>query len=114
MLLYYIIISVIIIILLLNGYNKVKYKFWASQPIFYRYSLVNWCRLNTILSYENPTDMIHLNFLNNNVSYATHTNVAVKIGDIYINEIDKSMKYYEDIYNGKKVTIFFYWLFKIN
>ena len=97
MLLYYIIISVIIIILLLNGYNKVKYKFWASQPIFYRYSLVNWCRLNTILSYENPTDTIHLNFLNNNISYITNTGVPAKIENIYINEIDKSIKYYEDI-----------------
>ena len=97
MLLYYIIISVIIFILLLNGYNKVKYKFWANQPIFYRYNLVNWCRLNTILSDENPTDTIHLNFLNNNVSYVTNTNVPAKIGNIYINEIDKSIKYYEDI-----------------
>ena len=97
MLLYYIIISVIIIILLLNGYNKVKYKFWASQPIFYRYNLVNWCRLNTILSDEKPTDTIHLNFLNNNVSYITNTNVPAKIGNIYVNEIDKSIKYYEDI-----------------
>ena len=97
MLLYYIIISVIIFILILNGYNKVKYKFWASQPIFYRYNLVNWCRLNKILSYENPTDTIHLNFLNNNVSYITNTNVPAKIGNIYVNEIDKSIKYYEDI-----------------
>lgn len=97
MLLYYIIISVIIIILLFNGYNKVKYKFWASQPIFYRYNIVNWCRLNTILSYENPIDTIHLNFLNNNVSYITNTGVPAKIDNIYINEIDKSIKYYEDI-----------------
>ena len=97
MLLYYIIISVILIILLLHGYNKVKYKFWVNQPIFYRYNLINWCRLNTILSYEKPTDTIHLNFLNNNVSYVTDTNVAAQVGNIYINEIDKSSKYYEDI-----------------
>ena len=97
MLLYYIIIIVIIFILILNGYNKVKYKFWASQPIFYRYNIVNWCRLNTILSDEKPKDTIHLNFLNNNVSYVTNTNVAAKIGNIYVNEIDKSIKNYEDI-----------------
>ena len=84
MLLYYIIIIVIIFILILNGYNKVKYKFWASQPIFYRYNIVNWCRLNTVLSYENPTDTIHLNFLNNNVSYITNTGVPDKIENIYI------------------------------
>ena len=97
MLLYYIIISVILFILLLHGYNKVRYKFWLSQPIFYRYNPVNWCRLNTILSYENPTDTTHLNFLSNNVSYVTHTNVTEKIGNIYVNEIDKSIKNYEDI-----------------
>ena len=97
MLLYYIIISVILFILLLHGYQKVRYKFWLSQSIFYRYNPVNWCRLNTILSYENPTDTIHLNFLSNNVSYVTHTNVTEKIGSIYVNEIDKSIKNYEDI-----------------
>ena len=97
MFLYYIIISVILFILLLHGYNKVKYKFWVNQPIFYRYNLVNWCRLNTILSDEKPSDTIHLNFLNNNVSYVTSTNVAAQVGNIYINEIDKSSKYYEDI-----------------
>ena len=97
MFLYYIIISVILFILLLYGYNKVKYKFWVNQPIFYRYNLINWCRLNTILSDEKPTDTIHLNFLNNNVSYVTDTNVAAQVGNIYINEIDKSSKYYDDI-----------------
>ena len=95
--LYYIIVSVLLFILLLHGYNKVRQRFWLEQPIFYRYNPINWCRLDTIVSNEKPMDTIHLNFLNNNVSYATHTNVAVKIGDIYINEIDKSMKYYEDI-----------------
>jgi len=97
MFLYYIIISVILFILLLHGYNKVKYKFWVNQPIFYRYNIINWCRLNNILSYEKPTETIHLNFLNNNVSYVTDTNVAAQVGNIYINEIDKSSKYYEDI-----------------
>ena len=95
--LYYIIISVLLIILLLHGYNKVKQKFWLEQPIFYRYNPINWCRLDTILSDEKPVDTVHLNFLNNNVSYVTHTNVPAKVGNIYINEIDMSMKYYEDI-----------------
>ena len=95
--LYYIIISVLLFILLLHGYNKVKQRFWLEQPIFYRYNLINWCRLDTILSDEKPADTIHLNFLNNNVSYVTHTNVPAKVGNIYINEIDTSMKHYEDI-----------------
>ena len=95
--LYYIIISILLIILLLHGYNKVKHRFWLEQPIFYRYNPINWCRLDTTLSDEKPPDTVHLNFLNNNVSYATHTNVPAKIGNVYINEIDTSMKYYEDI-----------------
>ena len=49
------------------------------------------------MSYENPTDTVHLNLLNNNVSYVTRTNVAEQIGNIYVNEIDKSIKNYEDI-----------------
>jgi hypothetical protein len=95
--LYYIIISVLLVILLLHGYNKVKHKFWLEQPIFYRYNPINWCRLDTILSDEKPVDTIHLNFLNNNVSYVTDTNVPANVGNIYINEIDMSVKYYEDI-----------------
>jgi hypothetical protein len=95
--LYYIIISVLLFILLLHGYNKVKQKFWLEQPIFYRYNPINWCRLDTILSDEKPVDTVHLNFLNNNVSYVTHTNVPANVGNIYINEIDMSVKYYEDI-----------------
>ena len=95
--LYYIIISVLLFILLVHGYNKVKQRFWLEQPIFYRYNLINWCRLDTILSDEKPADTVHLNFLNNNVSYVTHTNVPANVGNIYINEIDMSIKYYEDI-----------------
>jgi len=97
MLLYYIIISIVLFILVLHGYSKVKYKFWVSQPVFYRYNLLNWCRLHTILSNEKPTGSIHLNFLNNNVSYVTNTNVATQVGNIYVNEMEKSIKYCEDI-----------------
>jgi hypothetical protein len=88
---------VLLFLLLLHGYNKVKQRFWLEQPIFYRYNPINWCRLDTILSDEKPVDTVHLNFLNNNVSYVTDTNVPAKIGNISINEIDTSMKYYEDI-----------------
>ena len=43
------------------------------------------------------TMMVNLNLLDNNVSYVTDTNNDAKIGNIYINEIDKSSKYYDDI-----------------
>lgn len=97
MLLYYIIISVILFILVLHGYNKIKYKFWINQPIFYRYNIANWFCLNSILSFENPKERLHLNFLSNNVSYITDTYIDKQVGNIYMNEIDKSIKYYEDI-----------------
>jgi hypothetical protein len=93
MLLYYIIISVILFILVLHGYNKIKYKFWINQAIFYRYNIVNWFYLNSILLFENPKERLHLNFLNNNVSYITDTYIDKQVGNIYMNEIDKSIKY---------------------
>ena len=97
MLLYYIIISVILFILVLHGYNKIKYKFWINQPIFYRYNIANWFYLNSILSFENPKERLHLNFFSNNVSYITDTYIDKQVDNIYMNEIDKSIKYYEDI-----------------
>lgn len=97
MLLYYIIISVILFILILHGYNKIKYKFWANQGFFYRYNLFNWFRLNSIVSFDNPTDRVFLNFLSNNVSYITESGIVKNIDNIFMNEIDKSIKYYEDI-----------------
>lgn len=97
MLLYYIIISVILFILVLHGYNKIKYKFWTNQGFFYRYNLFNWFRLNSVVSFDNPTDRAFLNFLSNNVSYITETGIVKNIDNIFMNEIDKSIKYYEDI-----------------
>ena len=97
MYLYYIIISIVLFILVAYGYNKIKYKFWVNQPVFYRYNILNWVKSKPFLLRDDPKDTVHLNFLNNNVSYITDTNIPVKIGNIYVNEIDRTSSHYEDI-----------------
>jgi hypothetical protein len=97
MFLYYIIISIILCILVLHGYNKVRYKFWMTQPLFYRYNLANWFRLNRVYSIDRPSDTIYLNFLNNIVTRITETNIPIIIDNMYINETERIITYYEDI-----------------
>lgn len=97
MFLNYIIISIILSILVLHGYNKVRHKFWMIQPIFYRYNLANWIRQNRIYSIDRPTDTLYLNFINNIVTHITDTNNPIIIDNIYINETERSINYYEDI-----------------
>ena len=97
MYLYYIIISIVLFILVAYGYNKIKYKFWVNQPVFYRYNILNWVKTKPFLLRDDPKDTIHLNFLNNNVSYITDTNTPIKIGNIYVNEVERTSSQYEDI-----------------
>ena len=97
MFLYYIIISIILCILVLHGINKVRYKFWMAQPIFYRYNLANWFKLNRVYSTERPCDTIYLNLLSNIVTHITDTNIPIIIDNVYINETERNVNYYEDI-----------------
>ena len=97
MFLYYIIITIILCILIVHGYNKVRHKFWMTQPIFYRYNMINWFKLNRFCSTERPSDTIYLNFINNIVTHITNTNIPIIIDNIHINETEKSINYYEDI-----------------
>ena len=94
---YYIIISIILLLLVFHGYNKIRYKYWMTQPIFYRYNVLNWCKINSIISTDRPLDTIHLNFLTNNVTYITDTGVPYKIDNIYINETERVTTYYDNI-----------------
>jgi hypothetical protein len=97
MFLYYIIISIILCILVFHGYNKVRHKFWMTQPIFYRYNLTNWFRTNRICSTDRPIDTLYLNFINNVVTHITDTNSPIIIDNIYVNETERASNYYEDI-----------------
>lgn len=97
MFLYYIIIVIILCILIVHGYNKVRNKFWMTQPIFYRYSLVNWFRLNRLYNTDRPCDTIYLNLINNVVTHITDTSIPITINNIYINETERGINYYDDI-----------------
>ena len=97
MFLYYIIIAIILCILVLHGYNKVRHKFWMTQPLFYRYNLANWFQMNRIYSTDRPSDTIYLNFINNVVTHITDTNIPIIIDNIHINETERGINYYEDI-----------------
>ena len=97
MFLYYIIIVIILCILIVHGYNKVRNKFWMTQPIFYRYSLVNWFRLNRLYNTDRPCDTIYLNLINNVVTHITETSIPITINNIYINETERGINYYNDI-----------------
>ena len=46
MILYYILMLVIILYLLFKLYIKFTYKFWAYQPVFHSYNLINWIKLS--------------------------------------------------------------------
>ena len=94
---YYIIISIIIFLLVFHGYNKIRYKYWMMQPIFYRYNLLHWCKLNSIISTDRPLDTKHLNFFSNNVSYITETDVPYRIDHVYVNETERVTTYYDNI-----------------
>jgi hypothetical protein len=50
MILYYILVLVIILYLLFKLYIKFTYKFWAYQPVFHSYNLINWI---------NPKGVVH-------------------------------------------------------
>jgi len=97
MFLYYIIITIILCILVFHGYNKIQHKFWMTQPIFYRYNLINWFRTNRICSTDRPSDTLYLNFINNIVTHITDTSVPIMIDNIYVNETERATNYYEDI-----------------
>jgi hypothetical protein len=81
----------------LHGYNKVRHKFWMTQPLFYRYNLANWFQMNRIYSTDRPSDTLYLNFINNVVTHITDTNIPIIIDNIHINEIERGINYYEDI-----------------
>jgi hypothetical protein len=49
MILYYILVLLIIFYLLFKLYIKITYNFWAYQPVFHSYNLINWIKPNGII-----------------------------------------------------------------
>ena len=77
MILYYILVLVIVLYLLFKLYIKITYSFWASQPVFHSYNLINWIRPSGIV---NDTAKINkyckikkLNFINKKLRSISET-----------------------------------------
>lgn len=60
----YILISIILIFLLLKMYVKIKYKFWAFQPVFHYYNLFYWIYPIGLIKKDLPSINKYCNFLN--------------------------------------------------
>ena len=50
MILYYILVFIIVLYLLFKLYIKITYNFWANQPVFHSYNLINWIRPSGIVN----------------------------------------------------------------
>lgn len=62
--LYLIIILISILFLIFKLYIKIKYKFWANQPVFHKYNLFNWIYKQDIINNELPKANRYCNFYN--------------------------------------------------
>ena len=52
--LYLIILLIFILLILFKFYIKIKYGFWAYQPVFHRYNLLYWICKPGIINKELP------------------------------------------------------------
>ena len=60
----YLILILFIILILLKAYIKIKYKFWAYQPVFHYYNLLYWIYPRGIINKELTEVNKFCNFLN--------------------------------------------------
>ena len=61
---YYFIISIIIFLFLVKLFIKIKFKFWAEQPVFHYYNLFYWLSSNRIINNNLPIANKYCNFIN--------------------------------------------------
>jgi hypothetical protein len=101
MILYYILVLLIIFYLLFKLYIKITYNFWAYQPVFHSYNLINWIKPNGIVNdepkinkYSNFIDITTKNFFDFNEEEITN------IVDL-INKHFKTDKQFKTIFNKK-------------
>jgi hypothetical protein len=60
----YSLIIIVILFLIFKVYIKVKYKFWAYQPVFHYYNLYYWIKPKGIIDTELPKTNKYCNFYN--------------------------------------------------
>ena len=58
----YFIGAIISFIVLTFLFIRIKYRFWALQPVFHFYDLYYWCRNVGIIRHELPTTNRYTNF----------------------------------------------------
>ena len=61
---YYFFISIIIFLFLVKLFIKIKFKFWAEQPVFHYYNLFYWLSSNRIINNNLPIANKYCNFIN--------------------------------------------------
>ena len=64
MLFLYLIIIIVFFLILFKLYVKIKYKFWAYQPVFHYYNLLYWINPKGIINDDLPETNKYCNFLN--------------------------------------------------
>ena len=70
MLILYFILSIFVILILFKLYVKIKFGFWAYQPVFHRYNLLYWIYPCGIINKELPETNKFCNFYNITTSLA--------------------------------------------
>ena len=60
----YLLVIIIVLFLIFKVYIKVKYKFWAYQPVFHYYNLYYWIKPKGIIDTELPKTNKYCNFYN--------------------------------------------------
>jgi len=68
MIILYIIVFILILYILFKLFVRIKYKFWAIQPVFHYYNLFYWICPIGIIKEELPITNKYCNFININVS----------------------------------------------
>lgn len=61
---YYFLIFIVIFLLLLKLFIKIKFKFWADQPVFHYYDIFYWITTNRIINKDLPKANKYCNFKN--------------------------------------------------
>ena len=64
MIYYYFFIFIIILLFLIKLFIKIKFKFWAEQPVFHYYNLFYWLFSNRVINNNLPKANKYCNFIN--------------------------------------------------
>jgi len=100
----YLLIAIFLISILIMGYIRVKYGFWAIQPVFHVYNLLYMIWPPGIINHELPEKNKYTNFKN------IETIVYTELSDLKINKFVNFVKTHylqnkDNVYSPKKENI---------